>query len=150
MKAVIFIGLQAAGKSSFYREKFINTHIRINFDMLKTRHREKIIFNACLEAKQPLIIDNTNPTIEDRKRYIIPAKEKRFKIIGYYFESNIEKCKIRNNQRKKKIPLVGILSTYKKLQLPSYEEGFDELYYVSISENNLFIVKKWYEIRFVR
>lgn len=74
MEAVIFIGLQAAGKSSFYREKFIDTHIRINLDMLKTRHRETILLNACLEAKQPLVIDNTNPTIEERKRYILPDR----------------------------------------------------------------------------
>ena len=141
MKAVIFIGLQAAGKSSFYREKFIDTHIRINLDMLKTRHRENILFNACLEAKQPLVIDNTNPTIEERKRYIIPAQEKRFQIIGYYFKSNIEECKQRNKQRNRKIPLVGILATKKKMQLPSYQEGFDKLYYVNI-KNNLFIVKE--------
>lgn len=143
MEAVIFIGLQAAGKSSFYREKFIDTHIRINLDMLKTRHREKILFNACLEAKQPLVIDNTNPTIEDRKRYILPAKEKRFKIISYYFKSNIEECKQRNKQRNRKITLIGILATQKKLQLPSYREGFDKLYYVSISDDNLFIVEEW-------
>lgn len=142
METVIFIGLQAAGKSSFYKEKFIDTHIRINLDMLKTRHRENILFNACLEAKQSLVIDNTNPTIEDRKRYILPAKKKGFKIIGYYFKSNIEECKQRNSQRNRKIPLVGILSTKKKLQLPSYNECFDKLYYVSISENNSFEVNK--------
>ncbi len=62
MEAIIFIGLQASGKSSFYKEKFIDTHIRINLDMLKTRYREKVLFDACLKAKQPLVIDNTNPT----------------------------------------------------------------------------------------
>lgn len=143
MEAVIFIGLQAAGKSSFYREKFSDTHIRINLDMLKTRHRESILFNACLEAKQPLVIDNTNPTVEERKRYILPAKEKGFKIIGYYFKSNVEECKHRNSQRIKKIPLVGIFATKKKLQLPSHNECFDRLYYVSIRDNNLFIVEEW-------
>ncbi len=30
MEAVIFIGLQAAGKSSFYRDRFFSSHIRIN------------------------------------------------------------------------------------------------------------------------
>jgi hypothetical protein len=50
MEAVIFIGLQAAGKSSFYLDRFFNTHIRINLDMLKTRHREQLIFQACLLA----------------------------------------------------------------------------------------------------
>lgn len=67
MEVVIFVGLQASGKSSFYREKFIDTHIRLNLDLLKTRHREQILFDACLKAKQPVAIDNTNPTISDRQ-----------------------------------------------------------------------------------
>ncbi len=143
MEAIIFMGLQASGKSSFYRDKFIDTHIRINLDMLKTRHREKLLFNACLEAKQPFVIDNTNPAIADRSRYIEPAKAKGFKIIGYYFQSNLEECKQRNSQRDstKKIPLVGILDTYKKLEMPSYEERFDRLFYVKIDADNLFIVE---------
>lgn len=144
MEAIIFVGLQASGKSSFYRENFIDTHIRINLDMLRTRHREKILFNACLEAKQPFVIDNTNPTIADRSRYIEPAKAKGFKIVGYYFQSSLEECKQRNSQRngKQKIPLVGIVDTYKKLEIPSYKEGFDRLFYVKIDAKNSFIVEE--------
>ena len=66
MNGIIFMGLQASGKSSFYLQNFYKTHIRLNLDMLKTRHREDILFEACLVAKQPLVIDNTNPTIDDR------------------------------------------------------------------------------------
>jgi predicted kinase len=84
MELVIFIGIQATGKSSFYRDRFFRTHIRVNLDMLKTRHREQIIFQACLEGKQSLVIDNTNPTIQDHDRYISIAKEHNFRIIGYY------------------------------------------------------------------
>lgn len=145
MEAVIFIGLQASGKSSFYRERFINTHIRLNLDMLKTRHREKLLFEACLEAKQPVVIDNTNPTKLERQRYILPAKNHRFKITGYFFESNVEECKRRNNLRqgKSQVPLVGILATAKKLELPTYQEDFNSLYCVKITDGNLFVVKKW-------
>jgi predicted kinase len=145
MEAVIFIGIQGSGKSSFYRKHFFNTHIRINLDMLKTRHREKIFLQACLEAKQRFVIDNTNPTIEERRRYIIPAKEKSFPIIGYYFPPDLEGCKQRNLQRSKKqvIPLVGILATYKKLQIPSFREGFDMLYIVKIAPNYSFFIEEW-------
>ena len=145
MQLIIFIGLQASGKSTFYRENFIDSHIRINLDMLKTRHREQILFNACLEAKQPVVIDNTNPTVEDRQRYIKPAQEKDFQIIGYYFESKIEDCKIRNSQRqgKKVIPTMGILATAKKLVIPSFHEGFAKLFYVKIDRNYSFIIEEW-------
>lgn len=145
MQAIIFIGIQGAGKSTFYREYFLDTHIRINLDMLKTRHREKLIFQACLEAKQKFVIDNTNPTIEDRKKYIIPAKEKGFHILAYYFNSSLSDCKKRNSQRegKKVIPLVGILSTYKKLVLPSYTEGFDGIYSVKTCPDYSFVIEEW-------
>ena len=46
MQLIIFMGLQASGKSTFYREKFIDTHIRLNLDMLKTRHREQILVRS--------------------------------------------------------------------------------------------------------
>ena len=145
MEAIIFMGLQASGKSSFYRQKFVNSHIRLNMDMLKTRNREKLLFNACLTAKQSLVIDNTNPTKADRQKYILPAITHQFKVTGYYFQSNIKDCLRRNNLRqgKSKIPVVGILATAKKLELPSYEEGFARLYYVNIAENNLFVIKDW-------
>ena len=143
MELIVFIGLQASGKSSFYAQKFSNTHIRINLDMLKTRHREKILFQACLEAKQPVVIDNTNPTIEDRQRYLVAAREKKFSVIGYYFNSSLDDCRKRNDRRARKIPVVGILATHKKLQLPSYQEGFDQLHYVSINSDNQFSIEEW-------
>jgi transcriptional regulator with XRE-family HTH domain len=37
VEAIIFVGIQASGKSTFYRERFFDTHLRINLDMLKTR-----------------------------------------------------------------------------------------------------------------
>ena len=43
MEAVILIGIQGSGKSTFYRERFFDTHVRINLDMLKTRQREKLL-----------------------------------------------------------------------------------------------------------
>ena len=47
--------------------------------------------------------------------------------MGYYFQSDLAGCKQRNSDRhgKSQIPLVGLLDTYKKLELPSYQEGFD-------------------------
>jgi predicted kinase len=145
MEAVIFIGIQGSGKSSFYKKQFIDSHIRINLDMLKTRHREQIILQACLEAKQRFVIDNTNPTVEDRSRYIQLAKQNYFRVVGYYFPPDLEGCKRRNFQRHPQqiIPLVGVLATYKKLVIPTWEEGFDALYSVEIDRDRSFIIKEW-------
>ena len=99
MEVIIFMGIQGSGKSTFYRERFIDTHIRINLDMLKTRHREQYLVNACIVAKQAFVVDNTNPTKADRCRYIQPAKAAGLKIIGYYFQPQVEACQQRNVNR---------------------------------------------------
>lgn len=144
MKGVIFVGLQASGKSYFYLSNFYKTHLRLNLDMLRTRHRENILFNACLESKQPVVIDNTNPTKEDREKYIRAFKSHRFGVTGYYFASNLSECLERNASRegKERIPDVGVKATYNKLVLPEYPEGFDELYYVTMKHGG-FTIEEW-------
>jgi predicted kinase len=145
VEAAIFIGLQGAGKSTFYRQRFFATHMRINLDMLKTRHRERRFLQMCIETRQQFVVDNTNPTRAERQVYIEVAKQAGFHVIGYYFQSKVEDCKRRNAQRplEQQIPLKGILEAAGRMQIPSKEEGFDELYYVKIDEANRFVVEEW-------
>ncbi|MEM9443941.1 MAG: AAA family ATPase [Verrucomicrobiota bacterium] len=144
MEMIIFIGIQAAGKSSYYKDKFVDTHIRLNMDMLRTRHREKVLLNACIEGKQPVVIDNTNPTVEERNKYIQKAKDGKFEVIGYYFSSKLTGAIKRNSERnlKKPIPEIGVRSTYKKLEIPTVAEGFDKLIFVELTDDG-FIEKEW-------
>ena len=144
MEIIIFCGIQASGKSSFYKDRFFNTHVRISLDLLKTRHREKSFIDLCFSTEKSFVVDNTNPRREDRERYIQQAKELKVKIIGCYFQSNLDDCLNRNSNRsgKEVIPPVGVKATYNKLETPTFEEGFDELYYVEIV-NNEFGVKNW-------
>lgn len=145
MEAILFIGIQAVGKSSFYVERFYQSHLRINLDMLKTRHREALIFQACLEAKQPLVIDNTNPTALDRQRYLEPARKAGFRCVGYYFSSRVEDALARNRGRpeEQQVPAAAIFGAAGKLQRPALEEGFDELFYVELDSPRGFLVKEW-------
>jgi predicted kinase len=144
LEAVIFVGLQASGKSSFYRECFFDTHLRINLDMLGTRHREGILLHACIGSGQPFVADNTNPTVEERARYVEPARAGGFRVAGYYFRSSVKEALARNNRRtgKARVPEKGIFGTQKRLRVPCFEEGFDEIYYVSIDEAGRFVVKE--------
>jgi predicted kinase len=145
MEAVIFVGIQGTGKSTFYKEQFFDTHIRINLDMLCTLHREKLIFEACLEAKQKFVVDKMNATREQRARYIEQAKNYGFKVIGYYFNSSLKNALERNSRRegKARIPDKGLLAALKRLQIPSLDEGFDELFYVWINDQSAFVVENW-------
>ena len=144
MQAVIFIGAQASGKSTFFKERFFDTHVRINLDMLRTRHREKVLLDACLAAKQSFVVDNTNPTPADRQRYIVPAKQAGFEVVGYFFEAKIEALLQRNRQREgsQRIPVGGVWRTYNVLQTPTFAEGFDKLYFVRVGAHGQFEVEE--------
>lgn len=144
MEAVVFMGIQGSGKSSFFKERFFTTHVRISLDLLKTRNRELRLLNECLSMLQPLVIDNTNPTRDERLNYIRAAKPLRFDLVGYYFQSKVADCLRRNSQRSEaeRVPDVAILSTAKKLELPTWAEGFDHLFYVRL-EDGQFVVEEW-------
>lgn len=90
------------------------------------------------------MVDNTNPGKVDREKYITLAKQYKFKVTGYYFKSALAGAIARNSSRSGKalIPEVGIRGIYNRLELPSPEEGFDELYFVEIVDN-LFVIKPW-------
>lgn len=140
MQLIIFTGVQASGKSSFYLLHLAHSHLRINLDMLKTRHRENLIFEACLASKTKMVVDNTNPTQVDRARYIQRAKDAGFEIIAYYFETDLTSTLERNSHRmgKANIPEVGVRATYKKLERPRLDEGFDEIFQIKIIGNGEF------------
>lgn len=145
MDAVIFIGLQASGKSTFYKQHFFHSHMRINLDMLKRRSREEQFIATCLQTQQSFVVDNTNLTQASRFHYIHQAKLHNFNVVGYYFRADIDRSLQWNRQRQEtaKVPDKAILGSYKKLELPSLEEGFDKLFYIANDENQQFIVEDW-------
>ncbi|HEX4797535.1 MAG TPA: hypothetical protein VH370_27325 [Humisphaera sp.] len=147
MQAVIFCGIQGSGKSTFFRQRYFDTHVRINMDMLRTRHREGLILGACIDGKTAFVVDNTNPTAADRARYIAPAMDAGFTVIGYYFACNLPEAIRRNASRQgvASIPVAGVAGTYKRLQIPSLAEGFDELWYVRNQPDGTFSVEAWRE-----
>ncbi len=144
MQAIIFIGIQATGKSTFYITKFLNSHVRISMDLLNKRTKENKFLEACFSTQSSFVVDNTNPTTDERKKYIELAKKHKYEVIGYYFSSSIAEAIKRNNLRsgKEKIPEIGIKGCHKKLEIPRKNEGFDQLYFVN-STNNKFIVESW-------
>ncbi len=133
MELIVFCGLQGAGKSSFYLKHFADTHLRINLDMLRTRRREAAIFDACLSAGQRLVVDNTNVSREERQRYLEPAAEAHFRSIAYFFDVPFDTCAERNRERmgRARIKEAGLHAMRAKLEPPSFDEGFAEIFAVN-------------------
>lgn len=143
MEAVILVGIQASGKSTFYQQRFFDTHVRISRDLLRTRNREMLLMRACMEGRQPFVVDNTSVTAEERARYIVPARAAGYRVTGYFFRTEPRAAIARNKLRQGMavIPIPGILATYKKLQEPHPDEGFDALYTVTLTPADEFVVE---------
>jgi predicted kinase len=142
MEAVILVGIQASGKSTFYKERFFDTHVRISRDLLRTKNRESLLMDACIRAQQPFVVDNTNPLAEERARYILAARAARFRVVCYFFRTETRAAIARNAKRegRARIPIPGILGTYKKLEEPRPEEGFDEIYVVTLTPDGRVLI----------
>lgn len=144
-QAVIFIGIQASGKTTFYNRMMSDGfYTHISLDELHTRNKENMALAECLENERSFVVDNTNPEIVDRAVYIQKAKEYGYHIVCVFFQSIVKECVKRNEERGNKVPSKAIACTSNKLQLPSFLEGFDELYFVRIN-NNDFEISKWEE-----
>mgnify|MGYP002520057746 CR=1 FL=1 len=142
---VILMGLQASGKSTFFEKELKDKGFEhISLDSLKTRRREGEVLQKCINDNMSCVIDNTNPTKADRARYIIPGKHSDFRVVGYFLQSKLADCLERNENRDRQVPKKGILATFNKIEMPSLDEGFDELNFVSI-ENGEFKISKWIE-----
>jgi hypothetical protein len=132
-------------KTIFYEQRFFETHVRVSRDMLRTRHRERLLIGACLAARQSFVLDNTNALVARRAELIAAAKATGFRVAGFFFRCELRDALARNRLRpaERVVPPAGVAGTYKKLQLPSWGEGFDELNAVEIIPSGGFVVLPW-------
>ena len=141
---IMLIGIPAAGKSTFYQQRFSATHLRINRDMLKTAIRTRSLFDWCLERGQSCVLDNTNTTREVRSPWIAAANQRNIPVIGYFFQSCVEGALERNSHRQgmARIRDAGVRDHHARLELPRIEEGFADLYFVQLADDG-FEVHPW-------
>jgi predicted kinase len=134
-EAIIFVGLQGSGKTTYFNNQFAATHAHISRDVQSSVDRERKLLRECLCSGRSFVIDDTNATRSVRAAYIREAKAAGFKLIAYLFDTPVRTAIGRNNHRKDKkpIPVPAILRTAKGLQPPSIGEGFDEIRTITAS-----------------
>lgn len=146
---VLLIGLQGAGKTTFFRHNFADTHQHIskdNFRNAANRDKRQLhLLSVALKQQKSVVIDNTNPSPQSRADVIELARRQGAHVIGYYFQSQVQACLERNAGRegKARVPDVAIFATSANMVLPRYEEGFDQLFYVRQGQEGSFEVLEW-------
>jgi predicted kinase len=143
---VLLVGLPASGKSTFYQQRFADTHTQISKDLwpksANKGARQARELRAALAAGASVVVDNTNPTVADRAETIAVARELGARVIGYYFAATTRESIGRNRGRegKARVPDVAIFTAAKRMVVPTREEGFDELMRVVILPDGQFDV----------
>jgi predicted kinase len=138
MELVVLIGLPASGKSSFYRERFADTHDHISKDRMRNAARPQVrqqqLIAASLARGRSVVVDNTNPGRAGRASLVALARQHGASPVAYYFESAPADALRRNRLRqgRERVPDVAIFTVRKRLELPDTSEGFDRVYRVRL------------------
>lgn len=133
LELIIFVGIQAAGKSTYFRDHLAATHMHVSKDLMtNTRDREtkqRRMIAQSLAAGRSVVVDNTNPTIVARAPLIEIGRAYRARVVAYFFDTTPKDAIARNHLRegKARVPPPAIYLTARKLVPPSLEEGFDEV-----------------------
>jgi predicted kinase len=148
-ECIILMGLQGAGKTTFYWRRFAESHVHVSMDLFpNARHKANRLaseLTRALDAGRSVVVDNTNPTVTVRAPLIRMARARGAEVIGYYIEATTREAVARNRARegKARIPEVGIFATAKRFQPPLRAEGFHRLYRVCVRDEGAFAVAEW-------
>jgi predicted kinase len=83
------------------------------------------------------VVDNTNPTKAERARIIAVARKNNARVVAYSFDVTTRVAVARNADRtgREKVPNVAIFTAAKRLEPPTFAEGFDQLFRVEVTED---------------
>ena len=130
---VIFVGMQAAGKSTWYATHLAATHVHVSKDLMKNVRdrdaRQRRMIEEALGAGRSVAVDNTNPTPAVRAPLVELGRRHGARVIACYFQTAAKEAVVRNRLRegKARVPDVVIYVTARKIVPPTLEEGFDEV-----------------------
>jgi len=83
--------------------------VRISRDLLRTANRERVFLRACVETRQPFVVDKVNATRADRATFVGPALAAGFRAVAYWLDVAPSDALARNAGRagRARIPVQG-------------------------------------------
>jgi len=129
---LIFVGLQGAGKTTYFSRHFSTTHELISKDRMSgagKQARSLARIASALEAGKSVVVDNTHPAVEDRAQLLELAARLGVAAIAYWFDTPPDECEARNARRDgdARVPDFVQRRTLGRLVEPTLAEGFDQV-----------------------
>ena len=131
-EVALLIGLQACGKTTFYRTHLAATHAHVSKDLMprSARHKEARLLrelDELLAAGRSVAVDNTQPSVAERAGVIARARAAGARVVGYWWPPDLPTSLARNATRPEPVPVVGLYAAAGRWETPMREEGFDAL-----------------------
>ncbi|WP_309141841.1 ATP-binding protein [Streptomyces griseicoloratus] len=147
-EVAVMVGLQATGKSTFYRQRLQDGHILVSKDLFPRGARNKQarqmrLIEEALSAGRSVAVDNTNPSAEEWAPLVAAGHAHGARVVAYWFPPDLAGSLRRNAVRTghRRVPVVGIRATLKRLRRPSRADGFDAVYDVRFDGHGGFDVR---------
>ena len=127
------VGLQGAGKSTWVREHLASTHAVVSKDHWPRagarEARQRRVVAELLAAGRSIVVDNTNPSAEERAALVAAARAAGVPVRAVWIDPPPEVSDERNAAREgpARVPLVGLLATRARFTPPTRDEGFDRV-----------------------
>lgn len=130
---VLMIGVALSGKTTYRKANFNYEVVALSY-FNNNRKKEFQYIEECLKEGRSIVVDDTNLTISLRKQHIDLAKKFNARVRGIFMNTSAALLEQRQKRRRDSIPLSVIYKQIKELEVPTMEEGFEQI-----------IVKKDYE-----
>ena len=140
-EVILFMGPPASGKTTFYKKHLQpQGYVHINRDILGSWQKCVTECEKGIELGKSIVIDNTNPDIDSRKRYLTVAEKHKIPARCFIFTASIAHCKHNNrfrelnnigNSNYKPVNDIAFNAYLARFTDPDVGEGFTEVVQVN-------------------